>query len=189
MYCSACGNENEEAARFCANCGKPIGSNDAIRQSRPWGKIILVVVVVVLVLLGVLGEIVTNSRDSRSNNTVTLRTDSGIREMSLPEALKMVADELSQSAPVRIDADTEVQSVFASGTTLNLRYRIVGLTSQEIDTNVFLQEMNMIARNSLCSSPIYEGMWDHGLSMVNTYYDKNNQYIGKVTVAKEECER
>jgi hypothetical protein len=87
-----------------------------------------------------------------------------------------------------IDKDTRLDSSFAIGSeSLNYRYTLVNYRTEELDTDVFLQEIEPDLVKSYCTHPDIELLRLNGIAMKYHYYGSDGDFIGSVEARPSKC--
>jgi hypothetical protein len=104
--------------------------------------------------------------------------------------LNKVAEELNNKygAPKQMDEDTLLEYVGAEQGKIIYHYQVINYSVNELNTTMFLNEDKQYMRKLLCSNDGMKMLLFKGISIVNTYIDKNGDTIGEVSITKNDCE-
>lgn len=67
MFCSRCGNEIKEGAKYCSNCGKSISNTENDKNSKKLNKKIILIVLGIIVVVAIIGTVIFISNRKNSN--------------------------------------------------------------------------------------------------------------------------
>lgn len=99
----------------------------------------------------------------------------------------------NQSVPMMLDAESELFSVMAVGTTLNYNVRLVSLqpahASQAELQQVIDEEMKPSGTRSVCSHPDSGKTIQSGATFTYTFYYADQTYGGRYEITPEDCRR
>jgi len=94
MYCSKCGAENPEEARYCRNCSNPFIKDEVKKkQNKTWIYLIITLILLSLVALLIFNNS-NNKRKQESDNK--LRVENELRIKNLQDSIELVQKEVSK---------------------------------------------------------------------------------------------
>ena len=90
------------------------------------------------------------------------------------------------SLPAIIDSHTRLDSILLNGNTLNYLYTLTDLGDIDVSESDF-ENFSKSIKSRFCTTPITRKALDENGIFILNYYNKNNNFIGTVTVKKGEC--
>ena len=102
--------------------------------------------------------------------------------------LSRIAAELNRSAPVMIDAETELMPSQSAEGLFVYNYRLVNYSAAQIDRAKFAAGAKQRVTQSTCSNAETRGDFlDKGVTLRYTYYDKDKKHIATFDVKPADC--
>ena len=102
------------------------------------------------------------------------------------ETLQRIYSDTKMSLPAIIDSHTRLDSILLNGNTLNYLYTLTDLGDIDVSESDF-ENFSKSIKSRFCTTPITrKALNENGIFILN-YYNKNNNFIGTVTVKKGEC--
>lgn len=118
-------------------------------------------------------------------STVGALTDLTNKSQS-SETLQRIYSDTKMSLPAIIDSHTRLDSILLNGNTLNYLYTLTDLGDIDVSKSDF-ENFSQSIMSKFCTTPITKkALSEDGIFILN-YYNKNNNFIGTVTVNKNEC--
>ena len=102
------------------------------------------------------------------------------------KTLHRIYSDTKMSLPAVIDSHTRLDSILLNGNTLNYLYTLTDLGDINVSKSDF-ENFSQSIKSRFCTTPITrKALYEDGVFILN-YYNKNNNFIGTVTVNKNEC--
>ena len=102
------------------------------------------------------------------------------------ETLQRIYSDTKMSLPAIIDSHTRLDSILLNGNTLNYLYTLTDLGDIDVSESDF-ENFSKSIKSRFCTTPITRKALDENGIFILNYYNKNNNFIGTVTVKKGEC--
>lgn len=101
--------------------------------------------------------------------------------------LKKMAKDMNSQTPIMVDSETQMSSVLALEKTININYKLVNLSSKEVNPdqlkNYALENMNDIA----CKNKATRDLIDLGVKYVYIYWGNDDRLITRAVLNKYYC--
>lgn len=102
-------------------------------------------------------------------------------------SLKKTAREINSQTPIMIDSDTQLSSVLALEKNINFNYKLVNISSKQIDPgqlrNYALNNMN----DNACKNKATRDLIDLGVKYVYIYWGNDDLLITRVVLDNYNC--
>jgi hypothetical protein len=96
--------------------------------------------------------------------------------------LKKTASELNSQAPIQVDEDTLMMSVFALQKTITFNMRLPRAAASDIDSNRLAQEVRQNLNHTVCQSKATRDLIDMGVEYIYLYYGNDGRLITRVVI-------
>jgi hypothetical protein len=102
--------------------------------------------------------------------------------------LSKLAAEINRSAPLMIDAETELLPVVGADGLLIYNYRLVSYAVADLDPEKFRAGAAQRVTQAACSTPeTRDGLLRKGVTLRYSYFDKDRQPIASLDVRPADC--
>jgi hypothetical protein len=101
--------------------------------------------------------------------------------------LNNASAEINQTLPKMIDAETRLESTYAVGDHFYYQNTMLNYYVDNMDLDVFKQEMTFNTENFVCNNPALKFFLDNRVVMVYKYSDDDGRFIGDITVDTADC--
>lgn len=122
---------------------------------------------------------------------VYLRAADWLEEESDPrsqEFLSKIAAEINRSIPMMIDQETELMPALAAPGILIYNYRLVNVSTAQVDHNKFAAGAKERLKEGACSRPeTRDNLLKKGVTLRYSYFDKEKQHIATIDVMPADC--
>ncbi|HSE85947.1 MAG TPA: hypothetical protein VLJ79_06995 [Candidatus Binatia bacterium] len=104
------------------------------------------------------------------------------------EFLGKMAAEINRSVPVMIDQETELMPAVGAPGMLIYNYRLVNVSSVQVDHNKFATGAKERLKQGVCNRPeTRDDFLKKGVTLRYSYFDKDKQHIATIDVAPADC--
>ncbi|MEM9291033.1 MAG: hypothetical protein AAGD01_05080 [Acidobacteriota bacterium] len=112
----------------------------------------------------------------------------GGRDVRSFEFLNGLAEELNESVPMMVDAETELYYVSADVATIIYNYRFPNFSWDDITDEDLQVRVRPTVTHAACTTPeTRDNFLRNGVTMRYVYHDKDEQYIGSFDVTSDRC--
>jgi len=122
---------------------------------------------------------------------VYLTASDWLRKESDPrsqEFLDKIAAEINRSIPVMIDQETELMPAVGALGMLIYNYRLVNVSTAQVDHNKFAAGAKERLKEGACSRPeTRDNLLMKGVTLRYSYFDKEKQHIATIDVMPADC--
>ena len=122
---------------------------------------------------------------------VYLRAPDWLEEEPEPrsqEFLGKIAGEINRSIPVMIDQETELMPAIGAPGMLIYNYRLVNVSTAQVDHNKFAAGAKERLKEGACNRPeTRDNFLRKGVTLRYSYFDKDKQHIATVDVTPADC--
>ncbi len=102
--------------------------------------------------------------------------------------LGKVASELNRNLPMAVDQETELVNVLGLEATIVYNYRLINISSSELDAGQLVQQLQPTATNAACTTPeTRDSFLKKGITMRYTYSDMNRVHLASFDVTSRSC--
>jgi|SRR5690554_6819056 len=105
----------------------------------------------------------------------------------IQSSLIAVANEMNQMTPIMVDDDTRLDSTIALKRSFLYLYTLVGYTADQLDPELFLQAIEPLLLQELCSSEDMAGFLDNDIDTIYVYRGNDGNQITSVTIRASDC--
>lgn len=105
----------------------------------------------------------------------------------IQSSLIAVANEMNQMTPIMVDDDTRLDSTIALKRSFLYLYTLVGYTADQLDPELFLQAIEPLLLQELCSSEDMAGFLDNDIDTIYVYRGSDGNQITSVTIRASDC--
>lgn len=106
----------------------------------------------------------------------------------IQSSLIAVANEMNQMTPIMVDDDTRLDSTIALKRSFLYLYTLVGYTADQLDPELFLQAIEPLLLQELCSSEDMAGFLDNDIDTIYVYRGNDGNQITSVTIRAGDCD-
>lgn len=150
-----------------------------------WREIVVVIMGIVFVIIGLASEMSELENNSIDNTDKEALYSSGIvndKNEFTQETLQYVVNELNRSLPEMIDSETRLDSLSVINRGLNYNYTLVNLRKNDLEDGAINDALKMDMKKEVCSNLDMKFYIENKAVMEYSYYDKNNQFIERITI-------
>ena len=101
--------------------------------------------------------------------------------------LKSVVKVANKQYPIMVDADTKLEKASSEGKTLTYHYTLVKYTADELNAQIFEQNMRPDLLKHTCADSSLRNVVDKGGMIVFQYNGKDQNGISSMNVKKSDC--
>lgn len=105
----------------------------------------------------------------------------------LNSALMQAASEINQNLPMMIDAETRLDTTIGINREFRYNYTMVNFLGDEIDADLFSQEMTPNIVNAACTTEEMEFFTSNDIPVTYSYSGNDSRHIMSITVHSEQC--
>jgi hypothetical protein len=102
--------------------------------------------------------------------------------------LAKMAAEINRSVPVMIDQETELMPAVGALGMLIYNYRLVNVSTAQVDHNKFAAGAKERLKQGVCNRPeTRDDFLKKGVTLRYSYFDRDKQHIATIDVAPSDC--
>ena len=101
--------------------------------------------------------------------------------------LKKTAGEMNSQAPIQVDKDTRMISVFALQKTLNFNVELINFRASQLDPRDIEQAAKENLNHTVCKSEATRNLIDLGVKYIYRYVGNDGKLITKVGIDRYRC--
>lgn len=157
------------------------------RQSLGCLSIIGVVLVAALAKT-LVGSLFDSKSSSPSSNVYSSNpSTTSASEVRYEDLLRMTAQRMSAQMPMKIDADTSMDSVSSGpGRVFTYNYTVTTATKDQIDFATIESAFRPKLLNNYKLQSSMKAFRDHNVELRYVYYDKNKEYITTIAISPKD---
>lgn len=108
-------------------------------------------------------------------------------ELQSQAVLETIAAQINQALPKEVDGETELRSVEGRDGELMYNYIKVNASSDQFDSNEFVERMSPKAIALACNSPDLYVFLENGVNARYAFHGSDLQPIGEILVTPSQC--
>ncbi len=153
------------------------------------GCISIIIVVLVAGLAKTLVSSLFNSKSSAPASSMysSKSSKTNASEVRYEDVLRMTAERISAELPMKIDADTSMDSVSSGpGRVFTYNYTVTTATKDQIDFDAIESAFRPKLLNNYKLQSGMKAFRDYGVELRYVYYDKNKNYITTIAISPKD---
>jgi hypothetical protein len=139
----------------------------------------------IIFVVGILGS--NNAQAIEPADKTNMSTEVAYKDLILEASLTELVLELNKQTPIKVDADTRLDSVSTFSKYMIYNNTLTEIESTDVDASLVAQHFNENIISQLCFTETFRPFIDLKLVMVYRYLDKNGKLITELSKDLSGC--